>query len=291
MDLIQRLCRTVLNDWKSGAVTTGTTTLLYDTVRRDEPDDYFQCTSPVSYAYILTTTDNNAPRGEDRKASDFANTGSILTVTPAFSATLNTGDTYTIIHLKRWADLKEYINMALDLIKSEVLIHTVDENSITIQSNVNEYPIPANFTHIYKVTQEDSNGNFYGAPIPSSHYSIIKSSIPLLHFNQAPESLAVAEHYYGNLWFDASSISDRHLRLEGLMAQPKLESDTDICYINPDWVVAQAGAFIHASLARRSDNEPDDHATQFKIWQTIADDIRVGRGFSTLYPPDIKRVR
>jgi hypothetical protein len=290
--LIERLCRTVLNDWKTGTATGGSTTTVVDAVRRDEPDDYFQNTIPVSYAYIRTTTDNLAPKGEERKASDFANTGGSLTVTPAFSVTTGAGDTYAIIHLKRWDELKEYLNSAIDLVKSEVLLPKIDETSITIQPDTYEYPLPSGFTHIYRVTQADANGDFYDAPIDPTHYTIVRAATtPMLHFKKAPAELALADHFYGMLWYDAESTDDRKLRVEGMGLQSRLVGDQDICYINPSFVVAQAGAFVHASLSRRSDNEPDDHATQFKIWQSIADNIRGNAGFRVPLPPNTKRVR
>ena len=290
--LIERLCKTVLNDWKSGTATGGSASTLIDTVNRDEEDDYFQNTTPVSYAYILTTTDNSAPKGEERKSSDFVNSTATLSVAPDFSAAVGAGDTYTIIHLKRWEELKEYVNMAIDLVKEECLAPAINETDVIIQSDVYEYPLPSEFTHIYRITQADSDGEFNGYPINPDHYTIIRAAnTPILHFKQPPPELAVSEHYYGALWYDSEATDGRRLRIEGFKEHPSLVEDTDMCHINPNFVVAQAGALVHASLVRRADNEPDDHASQNKVWQNIANSIRGSRGFITRFPPNTKRVK
>jgi hypothetical protein len=274
--LIERMCRTILNDWKSGTATGGSTTTIVDAVRRDEPDDYFQNTSPISYAYILTTTDNLAPKSEERRASDFANSGGTLSVVPAYSVTPGAGDTYAIYHLKRWADLKEYINMAIDMVKAETLLPKIDETYLTLQGSVFEYPVPEGMTHLFRVTQSDAELLFYNSdPIDPTLYRIVKNlGNPILRFES---SAGLTDGY--------------KLRIEGFGTQEKLVNDTDICYLNPDFVVAQAGAFIHASLARRADNEPDAHQTQYQIWQAVASDVRASQGFKTALPPNCKRLR
>jgi hypothetical protein len=279
VSIIETLCRTKLNDWKEGVATSGSTSTIVDTVGRDEPDDYFQSTSPVSYARILTTTDNLAPKGEERKASDFVNSTYTLSVTPNYTVTPGAGDTYAIYHIKRWADMVSYINSAIDMVRADVLVPKIDETSIILQDDVYEYPLPPDFTHLYRVTQQDADGNFYDNPVTPEHYSIVRAApIPLLHF-------------YKGCWFDSAHENGREIRLEGFGLQGKLVNDQDICYINPEWVVNQVAALIHASLSRRADNEPDDHATQYKMCQTIANGIRSSKGFSTLIPPDIKRIK
>ena len=289
--LVERLGRLVLHDWREGTATGGTTATIIDTVHRDEPDDFFQNTSPVSRAYIRTTTDGATPIGEERKAIDFVNSSATLTVAPVYSVAPAAGDTYVIMRLFRWAELREAINSAIDQVKSEVLIPKIDDTSVSLAADAYEYTLPSDFVYINRLQMADDSENFFDEPVPPMQYRIVKSSSsPRLLFLKAPESIAATDHYYSNYWFSSVGTAGRKLRIEGLQVHPTLENDTDICYVNPNYIAAQAGAWLHLQLASRSDMDADAHMTQFNTWQAIANQIRMSQGFKTQLPPNSKKV-
>ncbi len=289
--LIERICRLVLFDWKEGTATSGSTSTLADT-SRDEADDYFQNTVPISRIHVRTTTDALAPIGEDRRASDWALTGGVFTVAANFTVAPAAGDTYAILHLRTWEDIREAINSAIDVVKKDCLIEKIDEDSVALTADVYEYPVPTSLVYVYRLTMADGNGKFYGTEIDPTQYRIVRGSpTPKIMFTAFPSHAKDSGHWYGEPFSGSDFTASRKIRIEGLGTQDKLTKDTDKCYINPDFVVAQAGALLYAPMIKRSDTDPDQFATQFNVWQGIADKIKADTMFKTPIPPNSKRVQ
>lgn len=287
--LIEWTLKTVLHDWKGGTATGGTTATVVDTAREDEDDDYFQNTTPVSKVYIITTTDTAAPIGERRRCTDFVSSGGTITVSPVFSATVSAGDTYAITSEYEWAEVKDAINLAIEMVAEEALFYVQDESTITLSSATYEYAMPTSFMYLYRVSMADANGN-YPDPIPPDQYKVIKSSTPYLHLYRFPTEAQHKDIYYGALFADNDIVDSRTLRLEGLSTPDKLSADTDTSPINPNYLVYQAGALLHLGRISHATDAYDYHRVQMDVCQKRAD-IERARVVSTQLPPNSKKCR
>ena len=287
--LIEWTCRLVLHDWKEGTATGGSTSTVVDT-SRDEAVDYFQNTTPVSKVYIRTTTDSAAPISEQRVATDFAvGVNPTITVSPNFTAAVGSGDTYAILSEYEWAEVRDAINMAIEMVAEESLFFVIDESTITLSASTYEYTLPTSFMYLYRVSMEDANGDFPEA-IPPDQYKVIRSSAPELHLFRFPTGQAFLDHRYGELFGDSDIVADRDLRLEGLATPDKLSADTDTCPISPAYIIYQAGALLHQSRITRPESDYDYHRLQADLSQKRADIERV-RVVSMNLPANSKRCR
>jgi hypothetical protein len=283
--LVERVCRLYLHEWKSGTITGAPTTAQIIDSSRNEADDYFQNTVPVSRARILSTTDGAAPKGEEREFTDWANATKVGTLAPVFSAAPAAGDTYAIFSEYYWDDIVAAINAAIDSVATNILVEKIDE-TLTAQDDTYEYTVPSGFLYIYRISQADGDGDFPN-PVPPTHYTIVRgAAVPRIHFKRFPVAQQFQDHYYSDLWAAADMADGRIFRIEGLGRQETLADEEDICQIDPNFICAQAAALLHASRIRRPENEPDDHRTQFGICQGLADKFKK----PTRLPQDCKRV-
>lgn len=276
------------DQFKDGEFDASAVGTFVDALRR-ETDDYFQNTVPVSRAYVRSTTDGAAPKGEERTFTDWVQTGGAGVIAPDWSAAPAVGDTYCIMYEYSWDEVKKAINQAIDRAAPRLLIDKIDETTLVLQSDIYEYPVPAGFIYIYRLVMADSDGHFHKDPIPAQQWGIIHDrAIPKIQFKQMPAVAQPDGHYWGALWAEDDMTAARATQIQGLARQPVLTGDGDLCYLSPVYVCAQAAAFLHAKQVRRSDNEPDEHRTQYQICQAIAD--REFNAMRTQFPPDCKRV-
>lgn len=288
--LVERTFKLCLGDWYEGECDAGSTTTIVDATR-GEAEDFFQ--NIDAWARIRTTTDDAAPKGEEREITDWVKTGGTATVAPVMTAS-EAGDTYAFYAGWRWDEVKSAINAAIDLFAAHALVEKLDQ-SIQLKSSVYEYALPDGmFVYLYRISMADSDGNF-PEPIDPMQYKIIRgASPPRIHIYRTSSEAQLEGHYVGGLFGDSGITDNRILRVEGLGRQAYLSSDTDICYLNPDLVCFQAAALLHARKIRRSDVDPDEHSTQFGVWQSMADAISGGapsyRALHPQLPPNAKRV-
>jgi len=287
--LIERICRVHLKGqdglpaWRGGTATGGTTGTLVDTARR-ETDDYFQSIVPVPKVHIISTTDGQAPVGEERDITDWVLSTWTATVLPIFTVAPAAGDTYSILIGYEWDEIKAAINTAIDFCSNRMVIDKVDE-TLELQSDTYEYALPSGFTHLYRITMADANGFYYDSVIPPDQYKIIiATSTPRLHFYSFPREMQYDGHYYSQLWGENSIADGRKVRIEGFQKQPRLDSDQDICYLDPVFICWQAAAYLHAS--RIQGNDTDARKQQFDLSQMLA--LQSFR--PTSFPPNTKRV-
>ena len=253
-ELIIRMLKVPLQDYKGGtadsAGAVGKTTLVDSA--RDEPDSYFNNTTPQSRIRITSTTDGAAPVGEERKITGFANSGGTLTFA-ALTAATAAGDKYVILSEYSWAELAEAINMVIDSLAEKALLYKIDE-TIELQDDTYEYVIPAGFVTIHRLAQEDDNGDYLD-PIPPQHYRIIAGEMPRIHFYRYPVEMQFADHYYGTLWVESDLVDGRHLRIEGYGRQERLETDNSVCYLNPNYIVYKAAAYVLGARVTSADHD------------------------------------
>jgi len=285
---MRRLGRLGLDEFYEGTATGGNTTTFADTARW-EPDDFFQSLTPPGRVRIVSTTDGVAPYQNEREITDWVQTGGTGTVHLAWSGSTSVaaGDEYVIMSKYTWAELKSAVNSAIDHIADEALIDKMDE-TVSLVSSVYEYPMPTGFVYIYRLWMADGNGQ-YPEPIPPDHYKIIRSgAVPKIHFTRFPVVHEAAGWYYSDLWANSKLTDGRTLRIEGLAKQEHLEDETDVCYVNPEYIWRQAAATLHGKRIRRPENEPDDHRTQFTVHQAQADQLK--KSMMLMLPPNSKRV-
>jgi len=286
-ELVERVVRMGIGTWKAGTCTGGTTATFIDTIRRNEKDDFFNSTIPVSRVRIVTSTDGLAPQGEEREITDWVQSTATGTVGVAFSAAPASGDKYAILSDVYWDEVVNAINDAIDLVAGECFIDAIDE-TMTFQSDVYEYPVPSGFIYLYRITQENSDGQFL-YPLKHDEWTVRRGmNPPRIKLYLTDTSRAAEGHYLGDLFADDSLEAGYHVRLEGLKRQARLVADSDICYLNPVFIAHQAAAWLHAKYIRRNENDPDMHGSQYQIQQAIADGIR--KDMRTQLPPDSKRV-
>ncbi len=281
------------DNWKAGTITGAPTTAQIIDSKRTETDDYFQNTIPISVVRIMSTTDGYAPNNEEAYFTDWTQSGAVGATAPVFTAAPAAGDTYAIFKEYSWEEVRAAINFAIDLVARVALIDTLDESQV-LAATTYEYILPQPFTHIYRVSMEDANGD-YPEPIPPEQYRIIKSGItPRLHFIRYPSTQTISGHSSNGLWADGGITADRHLRIEGFGRQAHLTGNSDQCKINPAFITYQAAALLHAKRIRRASNDPDEHQTQFTVCSNIANSISGGppyyRALAPTIPPDCKKV-
>jgi hypothetical protein len=292
IELVKRVHRILTQKWFGGTCTGGGASTFIDTART-EPDDYFQNTTPPSRVKIISTTDDAAPKGQERTLSDWAVTTGTGTTTAAWTtANPGAGDTYCIMAEYNWDEILQAINDVFDLVKNKAVVEK--QGSITLVAGVYEYAIPEGFTHIYRVSMADDAGS-YPEEIDPAQYKIIRGAVqPMIHFTRFPiDGLAsglVYSGYFANGDLDSNTAmtDGREIRLEGLGYQATLLQDTDICYLNPMFVAYQAAALLHSRQITRIDTEPKGHQLQMQICQQLADMAKPQ--VITAFPMNTKRV-
>ncbi len=291
--LIERVARK-LSDWKEGT-NTGTANSTFVDTTRDEPNDYFENTVPPSKVHIISTTDGLAPQGETRTISDWVLSTGTGTLASNWTAVLTSGDTYCIQSLYTWEEILQAINEAIDSVKAKVVIAKID-HTIQLATSTYEYDVPAGFTHIYRISMEDSVGN-YPEAIPPDNYKLIRGTpTPRIHFIRYPNEQLYSAHYIGGLWADSSdsttttgNMTDgRLLRVEGFGYQDALVKATDMCYLNPAYIVNQATALVLGQHITRSDTDPDAYQTRVQYYQGLANAELPSS--MVRFPPNTKRI-
>ncbi len=261
-DLIVRTLRVPLQSYLGGTATGGASAgaTLIDTTGRTEADAYFENTVPCTRVRIVTTTDGAAPIGNERRVlSSTCTTNGTITPVSAFAAIVEAGDTYALLTEYTWAELKDAINMAIDEVADRALIPKMDETTVVLQADVSEYPVPSGFTHIYRLTQAEGTGQFL-YPIPPDQYRInLRLTIPYISFYAYPPDASWFGHYCSTLWAANDLVDDRVLRIEGFGRQPKLVADSDLCWLNPNYICFRAAQMLHSARITHAAGDFDAH--------------------------------
>jgi hypothetical protein len=285
-DLIKFMLKVPLRNYVGGVVDSGTTTTVVDN-SLEQPDDYFQNTTPVSRVRILSTTDGQAPKGEERRITDYAHSTGTITVSTdkPFSAAPGAGDTFIVLDEYDWEELAAAINLVIAGLTEKCLIYKVDE-TLETQSDTYELALPSGFVTVHRVSMANSDGDFL-EPIPPDQYRIHKENPAKIKFLTMPTDQQHVDHYYGDSWFNSGLEADRVLRIEGYTKQGELETDDAICYLNPNYIVYKAAALVLGSRITAQD---------FDAYQARRDECeKQAEAFAkelvvTQFPPDTKWV-
>ena len=288
-ELIEMAAR-LYGDWKSGVVDSGSTTTVVDD-EREEPEDYFQNTTPASKVHIVSTTDGAAPQGETRTATDFVLTTGTVTVSTdkPFTVAPEANDTYAILSELEWDEVKWAVNMAIKMVAKDALEWKVDETTVVVQDDTYEYALPTDFVWLFRVTQADGNGDFPYS-IPPNQYKIIKGSTPKIHFYRFPEEMQHSGIYATDLWVNGRLSDGKALRLEGLGTPSKLENDYDTSGVSPSYIMFQAAALLHRKRIADPRYDSEYQRTRAEECEKLAN-IERARIEAPQLPPDCKKVK
>lgn len=139
---------------EEGTATGGSTTTLVDTTLYQTDDDHWN----HAWLYIETTTDGLAPQGEERQVSDFTASTDTLTVPKAFSATVQSGDTYELRKGESRAAIVRAINQAIVGAYPEFFEVEYDDTTLDVAEDTFKYSLPVDCMRLARVyVYEDSD--------------------------------------------------------------------------------------------------------------------------------------
>lgn len=279
--LVIALGELYLGDCWHGTATDGSTTTLADTTARSEPDDFFN--SQNAEIYFRT----GANKGLTRRISDFvSSTGTSTWVTAATAVVA--GVKYSIHAQYRRPRLVRAINEAIERVRESPIRKS--STSIVLATGTYEYPVPDGFLYINRITMEDGDGQFDGEePIPNDQWGVSFEDGYRIRFHRFPLADAPEGWNYTGFWADNELTSGRRLRVEGIGYQAVLANDTDICSLNPDYVLNHAAAILIATSAGASPNIAASASQRASMLQRRADEARVLHTIRSL-PVGSKRV-
>jgi len=165
--------------------------------------------------------------GQERFVTNWVAANTELTCAPDFTNTITNTSQYELHNTFSADEYLRAINLGIEAMAGRYLIDIKDETTITLSADTYEYDLPLSMLYLYRVTTEDTvaSNTYYNEDIIDPHYwNIIKSYAPKIKLDK---------NYY-------SIVANKDLRLEGQGAQPKVDDDTDIIYLPPDWLVAEA---------------------------------------------------
>jgi len=206
-------------------------------------DDYYNEHGYRGYCY------GGSAIGQEREVSDFVNSGSTITFDPAFSPAIANGDTFELHHIFTEGEYRMAINLGIESLAGKYLVDIKDE-TIVLVADTYEYELPLSMLYLHQITteKEAASDTFEVAGvIDPRDWSIIKSY---------PPKLKLDERQYG-------ITAGKDLRLEGQGAQPKVDDDTDIIYLPPDWLVQKAITFLPQSKVQS--NQLDNTYRQAQV--------------------------
>lgn len=271
--------------WKAGTATGGSTSSLVDTVNRFEADDFFNTQIPTARIHIYSTTDGQAPQGEERFITDWGQSSLTAVVSPAFSAAVEAGDKYVILSEFSWQELLAAINMAIDEIAGLVLVPVVDE-TLTLTTGTYELALPSEFQYVSQVTVADSDGSFIN-PLAPTDWRILQGDPAKLQLMRLLEG-STANIQIASRYSSEPLPNGRAVRIEGMASQARLVDDADVCNLDPNFIVHRAAAWVLSKRARRSDAEPNGYQT-LAAYHNAEADKRLGK-LSMQLPPGSRRV-
>lgn len=205
--------------------TTGATTTKIMADFLWQPDDYYQEHHYEVYVYAGTNI------GVTKRASDWALSGTLLTVHSAYAAACDATSYIELHRIFSEDDYRKAINLAIESLAGKYLVDIIDDTTITLVADQYEYALPTNMLYLNKVTTEDEvDGDlFYESGVVDPRTWEIMPAYP--------PYLKLSYDYY-------NIVADKDLRLEGQGTQPLVDDDTDIIYLPPSWVVQKAITFL-----------------------------------------------
>jgi hypothetical protein len=217
-------------------------------------DDYFNDWYGHFYDGPLKDTEFSVT-DFDKAGPDVASDLGILTISPDRATAVTALDLFEIYPDFSPVEMNEAINLAISMVELEALVPLVD-GTLIVASNTWEYSVPEGIAYIDRIYQESNN---------SGRYSALDNGIDYRHWRILPGR---------TLWFDNAYVSlaaGRSLRLVGQKAPAQLSLDADTTEVGKAFLVYQAKALLHQSRIRGRGSDFDEHDSQMRLAQIIAD--------------------
>lgn len=248
--LVSRLC----NDLIKGTVTSPEAgAFVCAEADWEKADDYFNDWIEV---FCYESDDGNA--GTSGNPTDWEN------ITPTFlhkltflpEALLAAGD---LVEMHREFSVETYndfINIAIDMIAEHALLNKVDE-SVPLATDGYQYILATDFLYVDKIFMESATTGVFDMekPIDPRYWRVVKKT-------------AIKLEFVKELW---SPTDGRKLRITGLASPSKLDTDIELCPVNPAFIANQAAALLHQSRVTGLEGW---HFEQMKLCQAMADKIK-----------------
>ena len=199
--------------------------VLYEDTQLRQGDDYYNEHFFRGYCY------EGSAIGQEREVSDYVSSGGTITFAPAFSPAIASGDEFELHSIFTEKDFRRAINLAIECLAGKYLVDIKDESTITLSAGTYEYAMPTSMLYLERViTEKVAGGGVFewDGVIDPRDYRIIKSYPPYLKLHEGRYAISAG----------------KDLRLEGQGTQPIVDSDDDIIYLPPDWLVQKAITFL-----------------------------------------------
>lgn len=169
-DLVAEVARR-FGFYAAGTATGGSTTTLADTGGLYAPDDYWN----GHYLYIVEDAGGAgaAPEGEERPVTDYVQSTATLTVAPAFSAAVASGDTYEVLAVRR-ADVIAMINSAIRMAGETWLVSKVDDSTVNLADDDYDYALPTDLVRLLCVWTRAATDEPW-VPVAGRTYRVAKT--------------------------------------------------------------------------------------------------------------------
>lgn len=248
--VLRHLLSILMNDYLVGTVTSpGSGTIVVATTYWEKADDYFN-------DFVELFDYSGTGVGKSGKPTDWVNSTHTLTFKPA--ATLTANDLVEMHRTYTVDELNKAINHGIDQVANDALVDRVDE-TISLITGTIQYNIPTAFLYIDNIWVSDSSGNYVDPdPIDFKYWKPVKKSTIVIEF---------VEKWY-------APVTGRTLRIVGMASPSILETDTEACPVDPEYIIQAAAAFLHQSRIRGPDKDSEFHRDQMVIAQTKADNRR-----------------
>jgi hypothetical protein len=192
----------------------------------------------------------------------------VITVVPSLGVTF---DATSVIELWPESLDPDSVNDALNLAvldAGEICQIRQDITNPTLDATYKIVTLPATFTKIIDVTYKDAGANWI--PYAYARYP-----------NQLTEMWRGFTIRNGGIYLSepiSSSIAGTDIAVRGYRLPNTLTNDTDLCEVNPAFLVYMAAFFLEAGEAGGSTVDPDQHAGRAANWLRAALSIRESMG-------------
>ena len=194
----------------------------------------------------------------------------VLTVVPSLGTTL---DATSVVEIWPESLDPDSVNQALDMALrdvEEICQIRTDIANPTLDSSFTKITVPATLTKIIDVTYMDAGNNW----IPYAHARYSNQLTELWRgFTIRNGLISLSEPI-------SSSIAGSNILVRGYRLPNALIADTDLCEINPAFMVYKAAFLLEAGEAGGSSVDPEQHSGRPANWLRDALQIRESMGTS-----------
>ena len=240
LSTVRQNLSSVVGDLIIGTFTGGSTSTGIDRMLT-KADDYYNDHKFRCYIYAGTGI------GEERLVNDWDLDCCQLTLTPIFTAAIDSTSKYELHSFFTEDEYRRAINLVIETLAEKYLIDITDVTTVLVAS-VWEYTLPTTMTYVHTVTTENAAGGGIfkkAGEVDNRDWELIASRKLKLHDGRY------------------SITAGKDLRIEGQGRQEQVTSDSDIIYLPQDWVVQKAITFLPQN--RIQSNKLDDTYRQALI--------------------------